>query len=94
MTLNEQQVKLLLNGYGILNKKLRSSNKKLKSLGLLIRNFLFLLQETNKDQPGKNTITVLEAHQQFSGSSLGQRTQGYIYIRFAVISFTKHQLMP
>ena len=36
--------------------------------------FLFLLQETNKDQPGKNTITVLEAHQQFSGSSLGHRT--------------------
>ena len=66
-----------------------------KNLGLLIRHFFhFFLQETNKDQPGKNTITVLEAHQQFSGSSLGQRTQGYIYIRFAVISFTKHQLMP
>ena len=51
-----------------------------KSLGLLIGHFfIFILQETNKDQPGKNTITVLEAHQQFSGSSLGQRTQGYIY---------------
>ena len=71
MKLNEQQVKLLLNGYGILNKKLRFSNKTFL--------FLFLLQETNKDQPGKNTITVLEAHQQFSGSSLSQRTQGYIY---------------
>ena len=64
MKLNEQQVELLLNGYGILNKKLRFSNK----------TFFFLLQETNKDQPGKNTITVLEAHQQFSGSTLGHRT--------------------
>ena len=72
LKLNEQQVKLLLNGYGILNKKLRSSNK-------IFYFIFFFLQETNKDQPGKNTITVLEAHQQFSGSSLGQRTQGYIY---------------
>ena len=70
MKLNEQQVEFLLNGYGNLNKKLRSTNRTF---------FIFILQETNKDQPGKNTITVLEAHQQFSGSSLGQRTQGYIY---------------